>query len=249
MAPGVRAADTYGAFAWAYDHALGERFAAAAGPLVDSILQRFPVAGKTHLDVACGTGILLDYFIARGFTSIGVDISPPMLDVARRRGGRLVLSDYRDLPFRSSFALVTCFYDSLNHLLERKDLVAAFRSVGSVMDGNSRFIFDINHPTAYPRVWGAPDPFEASGSHYELVMATSYSSYRKRGRALVTGWADVDGTRLKIEEEHHQRAWTQKEVLRSLDEAGLTTMAVVGFDPFDDGFEPPTKLLFVCRKV
>src|SRR4028119_560238 len=117
--------EAYGAFAYAYDKALGERFFKAVTRLLEDALEQYPTAKRTHLDVACGTGMTVAYFRKKGWTSVGVDASLPMLQIAR--GG--VAGDMRQLPFRRKFAGVTCLSDSLNHLLEPRELTAAFRSI------------------------------------------------------------------------------------------------------------------------
>ena len=42
-------------------------------------------AGKNVLDVACGTGVLVPDYLKRGVASVtGIDISPKMVEIARR---------------------------------------------------------------------------------------------------------------------------------------------------------------------
>lgn len=154
----MSAAESYGAFAYAYDQALGERYFRAVRRLLADVLDRYPSASMTHLDVCCGTGLAMPFFAGRGFVSTGVDISPVMLNVARKRARRLVGGDTRALPLRTAFSRITCLYDSLNHLLDPRDLAAAFREIAGVMDGDSLFIFDMNHPEIYPEVWGMKEP-------------------------------------------------------------------------------------------
>src|ERR1044072_8553698 len=132
----------YGAFAYAYDKALGERYFRAIRRRLDEVIDRFGVPAKTHLDVACGTGLAMRYFARLGFATTGIDLSMPMLQVARGRAARLVAADGRALPFGRNFALVTCLYDALNHMLDRAELVAAFREVARVMDRGALFVFD-----------------------------------------------------------------------------------------------------------
>jgi SAM-dependent methyltransferase len=150
----VSAAESYGAFAYAYDQALGQRYFRAVRRLLTDVLDRYPSESMTHLDVACGTGLAMPFFTSRGFVSTGVDFSPVMLNVARKRARRLVGGDTRALPLRTTFSRITCLYDSLNHLLDARDLAAAFREIAGVMDGDSLFIFDMNHPEIYTEVWG-----------------------------------------------------------------------------------------------
>jgi SAM-dependent methyltransferase len=241
--------EAYGAFAYAYDKGLGARFFKAARRLLEEVMDRYPTSRRTHLDLACGTGLAVQYFAKNGWKSTGVDASYAMLGLAKKRAPRVVAGDLRALPFRGRFARITCLYDSLNHMLDRDDLVAAFRSVRSVMDHDSLFLFDVNHPDIYPAVWGMPDPYISAGDDYRLEIATSYRKRDKSAKALVTGWAVLGGERIAIEETHHQRAYTEKEITSALDDAGMQVVEVVDFDPYDEAGEggaEGVKLVFVC---
>lgn len=240
--------EAYGAFAYAYDKALGERFFGAVQQLLGEALVRYPTPKRTHLDLACGTGLAVRYFEKIGWRSLGIDASYEMLRAAR--GGTFVAADMRALPLRRKFARITCLYDSLNHMLERDDLVAAFHAVRGVMDDDSLFFFDVNHPEIYPEVWGLAEPFISKGRDYHLEIATSYRSRERIGKALVTGWANIDGRKVEIEETHRQRAYSRKDITNALAEAGLAPVEVLDFDPYDeaDTIEAPTvKLFFIVR--
>jgi SAM-dependent methyltransferase len=247
----LKAESAYGAFAYAYDKALGERFFRSARRMLDSMLERYPSRAQTHLDVACGTGLALEFFASKGWTSIGIDASLSMIEVARRRAPRLVAADVRALPIRGTFARVTCLYDSLNHLKNRADLVAAFRAVRHVMAGDSLFLFDMNHPDIYPEVWGMKEPFIASGPDFHLEIATAFRRRDAIGRAFVTGWAmEIPGRRVEIREVHEQRAYSEREIVQSLGEAGLTPLEVLDFDPYNEAGQIEgrgVKFFFVCR--
>jgi SAM-dependent methyltransferase len=242
----MSAAESYGAFAYAYDQALGERYFRAVRRLLIEIMERYPAAATTHLDVACGTALAIPFFASRGFVSTGVDISPVMLNVARKRAKRLVGGDTRALPFRAAFSRITCLYDSLNHLLDPRDLVAAFGEIARVMNGDSLFIFDMNHPEIYPEVWGMKEPFIDEGRDFHLEIATTYRRRELLGRALVTGWAIVGGERVKIRERHTQRCYQREEIVAALADGGLNPIEIHEFDPWNEG--SVVKLVFVCRK-
>ncbi len=242
----MSAAESYGAFAYAYDQALGQRYFRAVRRLLTDVLDRYPSESMTHLDVCCGTGLAMPFFASRGFVSTGVDISPVMLNVARKRARRLVGGDTRALPLRTTFSRITCLYDSLNHLLDARDLAAAFREIAGVMDGDSLFIFDMNHPEIYPEVWGLKEPFVDEGPDFHLEIATTYRRREGLGRALVTGWAAVGGKRIDIRERHTQRSYERDDIVAALTGAGLLPIEVREFDPWVEG--RTVKLVFVCRK-
>jgi SAM-dependent methyltransferase len=244
--------EAYGAFAYAYDKGLGQRFFSAVKRLLNDALERYPTPKRTHLDLACGTGLAVDYFRARGWRSLGVDASVAMLDMAGARAPRRVAGDLRALPLRGRFARITCLYDSLNHMLEASDLTAAFRSVRAVMDDDSLFLFDMNHPEIYPAVWGLSDPFVSAGRDYRLEIATSYRRREKIGRAMVTGWAKMGGKKIEIQEQHRQRAYSKREIVDALAAANLVPAEVSDFDPYGeaDAVDAPTvKLFFIAKAV
>jgi SAM-dependent methyltransferase len=245
-----RADESYGAFAYAYDKGLGDRFFRSVRRLLADVLKRYPTAGRTHLDVACGTGHVTAFFTANGWRSVGADASLPMLGVASTRAKRLVASDFRALPFRGTFARITCLYDSLNHLKDVGELARAFREVQRVLAPDGLFLFDMNHPEIYPEVWGMKEPYVATGPDFHLEIATKYRRREKIGQALVTGWAVLpNGQRVEIRETHEQRSYSQREIVKALAEAGLAPREIQLFDPYGeaDAIEAEAvKLFFVA---
>ncbi len=243
--PSTDLKEAYGAFAWAYDDALGKRFFRSARKLLTPFFA-MPPREKTHLDLACGTALAVELFTQKGYRSIGVDASLPMLRAGRRRARRVTAGDMRALPLRGTFSRITCLYDSLNHVQQRDELVAVFREVRRLMSAESIFLFDMNHPEIYPVIWGMKEPFIESGTSFHLEIATKYFRPEKRGQALVTGWATLpNGERAKIHETHEQRAWSRREIVGALREAHLTALSVDDFDPFSEG--RVVKLVFTCR--
>lgn len=241
-----REAEAYGAFAYAYDQALGQRFFRAVRRLLISVMESHPTDDRTHLDLACGTGLAMEFFTSRGYRSVGIDASLSMLHVARRRTGNLIAADMRALPLRGRFSWITCLYDSLNHLIMRNHLVACFRAVAQVMTRDGLFLFDVNHPEVYPSIWGNDDPFVSEGRDYQLIMATKFQPRDGMAQALVTGWADVAGERVEIHERRIQRAYSEREIGQALADAGLMAAEVREFDPYAEGRY--VKLFFVCRR-
>lgn len=234
--------EAYDAFAYAYDQALGERFFRAVRRLLTRVLTSNPPRVRMHLDVACGTALAMQFFEQRGYRSFGVDLSLPMLQMARGRAARLAAGDMRALPLRAKFGCVTCLYDSLNHL---DDLKPAFAEVARVLAGDGLFLFDVNRPEVYPDVWGNDEPFIAEGPDFHLEMATKFRN--GRAQAMVTGWAVVNGEKVAIRERRQQRAHSEREIIDALASAGLAPREMIGFDPYQEG--RAVKLFFVCQHL
>ena len=156
----------------------------------------------------------------------------------------------RSLPVVRTFSRITCLYDSLNHMLSEDDLTAAFAGARQVMSEDSLFFFDVNHPDVYRTVWSLEDPYVSADANHRLVMDTVYSSQTRQAIAHVSGWARVDGKRVKISEERHQRCYDESEVKRCLARAGLAARELIDFDPFQEGdSRRKVKLFFVAERT
>jgi ubiquinone/menaquinone biosynthesis C-methylase UbiE len=95
---------------------------------LEAIARRFGRSGRTSwLDVACGTGRHLEH-LRRNHRVVGVDVSPEMLRVARRRlpGVRLVRADMRSFALDEQFDIVSCLFSAIGHLTSKQDILRAF---------------------------------------------------------------------------------------------------------------------------
>ena len=171
--------DYYEALAPTYDR---ERFENSYGRYVDGMeraLLRAWLRGRepgTVIDLACGTGRLLD------FAMTGVDLSPAMLARAREKwpGRRLVQADaaHTGLP-AASFDAAACFH-LLMHL-DASACAAVLREAARLVKPGGSLIFDV--PSAARRRLSRRP---ASGWHGDNAASL----------ADVRGWAG-DAWRLK----------------------------------------------------
>lgn len=102
-----------------------KNFATEAAQLHDVVQAARPGA-RTLLDVACGTGALLAE-MRRWYEVTGVDVSPAMLEVARRRlpNVPLVEGDMRTFDLGRTFDAVTCLFSSIGYMTEEGDVERA----------------------------------------------------------------------------------------------------------------------------
>jgi ubiquinone/menaquinone biosynthesis C-methylase UbiE len=81
--------------------------------MLDLFAEMTLAVGAKVADVGCGTGRLLPYLASRGLSPRGVDLSPGMVEVARREhpGFACEVADLRELPFEdASLAGVVCWF-------------------------------------------------------------------------------------------------------------------------------------------
>ncbi|HXV37760.1 MAG TPA: ubiquinone/menaquinone biosynthesis methyltransferase [Myxococcota bacterium] len=112
-------------------------------------LERIRVGqGDRVLDLACGTGDLIELALARGAQVIGVDFSLEMLRASRERGIRAALlqADAEALPLPDGAATVaTCGFALRNFV----DLSAVFAELARVLEPGGRLAFiEVDRPRA-----------------------------------------------------------------------------------------------------
>lgn len=74
--------------------------------------------GKDVLECGCGTGLILERIKEHAKRAVGIDLSPGMLDVARKRGLDVHEGSVTDLPFPDASFDVTCSFKVLAHVPE-----------------------------------------------------------------------------------------------------------------------------------
>jgi SAM-dependent methyltransferase len=228
------------------------------------------------LDLACGTGEAALVFAAAGCEVTGVDRSAAMLEIARgkaRDAGyhvELIHGDIRELlsederpktndqrlqsdtlssfVFRpSSFGLVTCFYDSLNYLIDDGDLDRVCAGVARVLRPTGTMIFDLNTAAEYA-TWDERDRVTHDGRDCLVFNQLSYDP----DACLATGrivWFVRECDRWwRGEETHVERAWHDDQVWAALAGAGLM---LVGRYDLTGGVaaQHPPRVVYVARRA
>jgi SAM-dependent methyltransferase len=116
-------------------------------PMMLDIIDALPVGDA--LDAACGTGRYVEHLVARGHDVAGVDSSPEMLDVARRRFPQadFRLGELHALPVPDrSVDLVVCAL-ALSHVQDLRPVMAEFARV--IRPGGNLVISDSHHELVF----------------------------------------------------------------------------------------------------
>lgn len=114
-----------------------------------SLFERYGQTIETVLELACGTGSLLQHLIRDGYRVVGTDISPSMLAIARHKlrssgyAPKLVAADMAAIPFCCTFDAVICLYDSLNYLCDTARIAGVLSETARVLTPGGLFIFDV----------------------------------------------------------------------------------------------------------
>jgi len=129
------------------------RDAAEAERAVALIVESIPMQTDWRvLDVACGEGRHARVFRARGFRTVGVDLSKPLLVRARQAGVPVARAEIRALPIRPrSVDLAVNLFTSFGYFAEDLDHLRALRQMLATLRPGGWFVLDFLNAIAVKR--------------------------------------------------------------------------------------------------
>lgn len=242
----------YGEFAKIYDELINEDI--NYDEMVDRIIEicnSYNVELNDYLDIACGTGNVT-IRLAKYFKNIyGVDLSEDMLREAfdkfkeARIKGKIICQDMTELSLNKEFDLITSVLDSTNYITDLNDLQNYFNGVYTHLKSNGLFIFDVN-------------------SYYKLSEILGNNIYTYSEEEVFYTWENVFEDNLlsmfltffvkkgdlyeRFEEEHLERAYTEKELEKELEKANLEVLAKFDGYTENDVQANTERIVYVIKK-
>jgi SAM-dependent methyltransferase len=197
-------------------------------------LKRLGLRGDRLLDVACGTGKSFIPMLNRGWRVTACDISPAMVELARRKVGpevALSVADMRELPVFGEFDLVWCLDDAVNYLLSGEELEQALKGMHANLGPEGLLMFDVNTLDAYRTFFAEEVIVERDGQR--LVWKGRAAKDVGPGSISEASFevlppAEEGDEPLVAPEMHRQRHFPEAEVLEKLELAGLECLEVFG---------------------
>jgi SAM-dependent methyltransferase len=175
------------------DHAKGKLLYNELAPLYDlavwrdtrrevegllSLIRRFRPTSRTVLDLGCGVGRHAGALSAIGFSVTGVDLSPAMLAVARRRNPtcRFVTGDFRSIRLRAAFDVAIIMWTTFNYLGSNEDIDAFSETVSANLANDGLLIVDVANYAAQSR-----DAYERQHANTHHVLRLQIVKHVYRG--------------------------------------------------------------------
>jgi len=130
------------------------------------------------LDLGCGTGLLCDAYAAKGHHVTGLDPSPAMLEVARRKphGKKIEWVESYAQNYQSDdlFDLIIMTGHAFQVLLEDTDILATFAVMRRHLKSIGRVVFESRNPSVD---W-------ENGWNYEMILEYRGALIRESRRLL-----------------------------------------------------------------
>lgn len=174
--------DHYDKYAQFYDDGEDPADDASKAKLLEEIIQSLNPKAETVLEIACGTGNILESLSAH-YEVTGLDLSPKMLDIARKKlpDAPLHVGDMTNFELDKKFDVILCIFDSINHLVDFDQWESTFDRVKAHLNNGGVFIVDIN--TVYKM-----EQFAAFRPIYNLIKGNYHLINIEKKRDGLYSW-------------------------------------------------------------
>src|SRR5437867_3301628 len=198
-------------------------FARSAAPGVLSLLRRGGVTGGLVVDLGCGAGVWAEKLVHSGYDVLGIDVSAPMIAMARRRAPRakFLRSSFLRAAIPSCDA-VTSLGECVNYLSDargaREPLARLFARVHEALRPGGLLILDFAGPgrggTPIRRGYWCGD---------DWAILVEVEEDRRRGRLTrrMTTFRRVGRLYRRGDQIHHLRLHRRSEIATMLRRAGF----------------------------
>lgn len=227
--------DSYRALGRLYDEFMATDRYDIVAALFDGLIRHAGAPGRRLLDVGCGTGKAAISMQELGYSATGVDLSPAMLEHARRKasgtGIDFVQADMRDLPQLGQFDVAIAVGDVLNHLLDESDLVATLSGVRRQLRPGGLLVFDVNTLYNY-RNWYA-STFVAADNPGKFIVWQGHATELHPSGAEATATLSIfselnDGSWERVVANFQERHYPQDRMADCLAKSGFVLEEVIG---------------------
>jgi SAM-dependent methyltransferase len=137
----------YAEYAWAFDLLIDRPVRKECAVITAWLIDRGILPGSEILDAGCGTGRYAIELARRGYVVHGVDLSPDLIDIARRAIGASTgrvsfgVGDIAHLP-TSRYAAILC-RGVLNDIIDDTGRDAVFAAFAEALQPNGALILDV----------------------------------------------------------------------------------------------------------
>jgi SAM-dependent methyltransferase len=236
----------YGDFSRYYDLLGWNIFSKNAASRLEAFFRLRGEKPGTILDLACGTGELEKRLSRYKIKFTGVDISPGMIRVAKRKypQGRFIVGDAARARLDRKFDMVLLLFDSANHLSSFSQLLKTFNNARRHLKDGGFFIFDF-------LTSGGMEEWEQININrtekYTLFWYGHYYPERMLADIFIEAFIreDKGNNYHRVFQKIVEKTYPVTDIISGLTKSGFTKIMASPYD-IDEKIEKAGRLWFVC---
>lgn len=217
---------------------------------VHRINRIFGNGGKRYLDLGCGTGPHVRFFIEYGFDCSGLDIHEPMLNIARQRNPEAIFfqGDMSRFTIAEPCDLITIFLYSIHYNQSIDNLMRCIASAHAALGEGGVFCFNAVDKSAITN---------ASGIRHKVMFEGSEFTFSSNWYYPGSGDQQQLQARIEKNTQGHIEVWRDEHAMVAVNFQQLQKMLetyfeVHVFEHHFDRIEPwrgmSGNAIFVCVK-
>ncbi len=217
--------------AWIHDAGFSG-FALHSATGVLALLRRNGIDGGLVVDLGCGSGVWARHLGFAGYDVVGVDISPAMIRLARRKAPKatFVKASFADMQLPQC-AAVTSIGEPISYAFadDRADrgLLRLFRRVRRALRPGGVFIFDFARPGREPG--GMPKKSYWTGHDWAVLVEKAEDTAAGVLTRRIITFRHVGRCWRRGEETHRVRLYRVDEIRDLLARAGFDSTVLRGY--------------------
>lgn len=241
----------YGEFSYIYDKLSFDIEYEKYADNIKTLAKKYGINNSNMLELACGSGMITQYFFDDFDRIDALDISTDMLNCFAEKYDNdkvnLIYYDMVEYEKKDFYDLIVILLDSVNYVTKPTDLEKLFRNSYDNLKEDSLLVFDINSEMKMREIFGS----ECYVYEYEDIFYTwdNYLEDDLIDMSLNFFVENPDGSYRRIEEYQQERIYTIDYVKDLLDRIGFVDIKIFDEDTFGDVNEDTLRVLFSARKA
>ena len=207
-----------------------------------NLLKKYGIHDGLICELGCGTGNMTERLFKAGYDMIGIDLSEEMLSIAHEKDpdNRILYlcQDMRNFELYGTVNAIVSVCDSMNYLLDIKDLIKVFKLANNYLEAGGYFIFDIN-PVGYYNslgneviaenrenmsfIWENHFDEESHINEYDLTIYASDNIFNNEDNVenVDPDSGEHEALFHRFDETHFQRGYTVDEIKLAIEQSGM----------------------------
>ncbi|UOF88900.1 class I SAM-dependent methyltransferase [Fodinisporobacter ferrooxydans] len=218
-------------------------------------IRRYSLQAQKIADIGCGTGKLSLFFADQGYEVYAMDPSPLMLlQLDQKLTGKLRNQIHlcemgaAELELPQTVDMAVSFCDSLNYIVDERELARAFRKIHSALTDGGMVLFDLHTPYKIAELYGDSLYFDECEEYTYIWETHKDPEQQVIEHDLVFFVKEANGLYQRFDESHRQRAYDHLFIKTLLIQAGFSEIECFADFTWEQVSEQTERYFFIARK-
>ena len=244
---------SYNSFSSVYDELTKNVDYKARAEYFKTILQKYNINNGLLLDLACGTGSLSVELSKMGFEVIGPDASYDMLSEAQNKAAEngenimFLCQKMEETDLYGSVRAIVCALDSINHVTDYELVKKTFKNLKNFLDTDGIIIFDANTVYKHQKILGN-NVFIYDEKNVFCAWRNTLLPDETTVNINLDFFVKNGENYIRCGESFKEKAYTDEELTRALDEAGFMVLSRFSESTFENPCEDTQRITYIAGR-